>query len=538
VFVFATLFLNAREAIAASSNSTNSSTTRSIIFGAIESIDIPYDGIADEVNILSKSFKNSLSEKLLRHSSDLAVNSQGRIVTTTTGSSNGSKDKNQRVIETKSGQSSIQIAVAIVETMGPLNKETICNNDMDIEEIAGQFATSLHNKWGIGEDITLVDKEDRTEIKSGGGTGVLVFLSILDRVVFISVGGALDRVLTNGRIDRIIKNTMRTELQKANYELGLTKGIDAIVETLKDGEKPSLFEKVQEKGFSTNNISILIWVIFVIGNGVVKRLQRQRERLYAKAATQLSKLDESCAEARRGSFQPTTSCSICLQDFLSTNVGSDGHPVQLLRCGHVFDKTCYQKWISSGCGDITRCPVCRLDVGLSSNDLSASLTDRNVDIHTFNAISVSDGDGDPNDSNSININSPHGAVSNTDDITFKFEDSIADDNISIAERSFDSTSHAMTPYQTDRVFRLERLSELYPSYITTDIMERWRSSTFNGSLEWDLSFRNKDPSILRNNSCCPSSIDDSEHSIHRDSYQRVDCNFGGGTSAGGKGGRF
>ena len=45
-------------------------------------------------------------------------------------------------------------------------------------------------------------------------------------------------------------------------------------------------------------------------------------------------------------------------------VGSDDRPIKLLRCGHIFDMTCWQTWVDSGTGgNPWICPVCRQDVG-------------------------------------------------------------------------------------------------------------------------------------------------------------------------------
>ena len=45
-------------------------------------------------------------------------------------------------------------------------------------------------------------------------------------------------------------------------------------------------------------------------------------------------------------------------------VGNDDRPIKLLRCGHIFDMTCWQTWVDSGTGgNPWICPVCRQDVG-------------------------------------------------------------------------------------------------------------------------------------------------------------------------------
>ena len=58
--------------------------------------------------------------------------------------------------------------------------------------------------------------------------------------------------------------------------------------------------------------------------------------------------------------------------------GSDDQPIKILRCGHIFDMTCWQMWVDSGTGNPYICPVCRQDVGrakrrgLSSQGSSSS----------------------------------------------------------------------------------------------------------------------------------------------------------------------
>jgi len=135
------------------------------------------------------------------------------------------------------------------------------------------------------------------------------------------------------------------------------------------GQTATLLTKEKKnigKWLDTDALVAFIWVTIVFGKVMFQRRKRQWERqIYA---TQLSEVDRTRAQVLQRSYDETKICPICLDDFSSTLLGSDGHPIQLLRCGHVFDKTCYQKWVSLGCGDVTKCPVCRADVGPTFND--------------------------------------------------------------------------------------------------------------------------------------------------------------------------
>lgn len=499
---------NLRETMAITSGSSILSTTRSTILKAVESIQIPNDGIADPDKILDETARYHLANKLHYYFSYLKVNSRGQIMTSTTNqNANDVQDKKQRNIDIDDVEFPVQIAVAILESMDFVDSSISNDDDCAIEELAGQFATSLHNKWGVGQEIVSIDKDDSTGGNSGGGTGVLVFMSVRDRIVFISVGGALSRLLTDGRIDRIIHNDMTADLKRANYELGLTKGVDAIAELLEKGEEPSVFEQISDKWLDDSFFLAFVWAIAVFGIDAFQRWKQRREqRIYAQAALQLSELDRRRAEELQSTRRRATCCPICLEDFSSTKVGSDGHPIQLLRCGHAFDKTCFQKWVSSGCGDVTKCPVCRTDIGFSFDDLPITSTGGNfVYIHPFTANSISEEAGGHNESTrSSNSDSDiQTIITNNDGATFVFDDD--NDN---------------------------------PRFITTDAVTRWSSPTFTGSLVSNPNFRNRDQAVTQKTRryCSPPS--DNRHSYSSDDDYREHFTSSGGTSAGGKGGRF
>lgn len=44
-------------------------------------------------------------------------------------------------------------------------------------------------------------------------------------------------------------------------------------------------------------------------------------------------------------------------------IGTDDKPIKLLRCGHIYDMSCWRMWVDSGQGNTLICPVCRQDVG-------------------------------------------------------------------------------------------------------------------------------------------------------------------------------
>jgi uncharacterized membrane protein YgcG len=224
---------------------------------------------------------------------------------------------------------------------------------------AEDFARHVHDTWGVGE----VCNQGRC---NGGSTGVLFFLSDADRAMFISRGHALNTLLTDSRLDAVIQHMTRY-LKRGEYAQALVEGIREVEKWIEKGEPDW-----NERGWDWFwKYSPLMWVGLIVGIAYwAVHAEKRRRRDYAKVASQLSELDRAKAEALQGQFH-ATSCPICLEDFKKgegdkITEGSDGKPVKLLRCGHVFDETCWNDWVNSGRGTVDKCPICQQDVGPNS----------------------------------------------------------------------------------------------------------------------------------------------------------------------------
>jgi hypothetical protein len=91
-----------------------------------------------------------------------------------------------------------QIGVAVIERMASSNK--------DIDREAERYATSLHNTWGVGD--------------AAKQNGVLIFLSIQDRAVYISTGSGVQDKLSGATVQSLIK-MMKPYLRKQEYGTAL-----------------------------------------------------------------------------------------------------------------------------------------------------------------------------------------------------------------------------------------------------------------------------------------------------------------------------
>lgn len=376
----------------------------------------------------------------------------------------------------------VQLAIAIVEKMKMNSYQ-----DEGQEDIAAEaFCRSLHDKWGVGHTTS-----------KGDGTGVVIFLSVADRVIYISKGSALNNVLTDSRIESVL-SSVRPILKQAQYGRGLRHAIGGIRQYCLQGE-PDWKESILTllKG---PYLYILAWFGILLNGIVGSYRQKQQDRAYAQAQSQLSELDRARAQVLQGQYQ-ATSCPICLETFCSSTVGSDGQPIKLLRCGHVFDETCWSEWVTSGHGTVTKCPICQKDIGQSSSETQTEGTP-------------------PADATAIQQQVEQNSAD---------DDIIHDEHQEYQQRQ--RQERAVQRYQQERNFRLMRLAIRYPNLISNRQVSRWTWPTYNDDLACD-------PSFVNNNPARPTASSSSRTGGLRggDSYSTV--SFGGGRSAGGRGGRF
>ena len=362
----------------------------------------------------------------------------------------------------------VQMAVAVVDRIDMTSSAT-----MEEDEAAEQLARKLHDAWGVGY---------QTE---SGGTGVLIFLSIYDRIVYISRGGALDRILNDGRIDNILY-AIRPAMRQTAFADGLLLAINEVVRYIENGE-PTWKETFLGL-FHVHTLFLLVWLGALINGLTRSRRQRQEQRAYAEAASQLSEIDRAQAEALQGQYE-ATSCPVCLEPFKSSRIGSDGQPIKLLRCGHVFDESCWSEWVSSGHGNITKCPICKMDIAQPPMDASTAM-------------------------------SP--SASSQESTTHEL-----DVGTNLQQRARDAS--ILRRFQQERNFRLMQLGARYPNFITQSQIGRWSSPTYDGSLARDPVFRQRSPQEVAR-----------QHALRQDNGMGSarPISFGGGYSSGGRAGRF
>ena len=357
--------------------------------------------------------------------------------------------------------------------------------DSILDEVAKLYGESIHNSWGVGSSVEC-------------GNGILLFLSIDDRVMYLSVGTSLTQLLSKTRIDSILKD-IKPYLREKDYTNAFS---DALLKGIKnqiERGSPSFYESHIQPHLELMGILLVFFGIFTFQ----KHYTDQQRQEYAQVHSQLSQMDRDRAMALMGQYR-CTSCPICLESFQQPDNpnnddddtaivnGHDGLPIKLLRCGHAFDQSCWDEWIRSGQGDVRKCPICKQDV--SSPDSSQTEPLLATDTTTTTAT--------PQQSDASTVyrrsNSP---------------------------RTTSSISRiSMRLYEQERQFRFLQLMHRYPRYISHSQITRWTDSNYSGSSLV------RDSEFVRRNPDNPAR--------HGHSSSRSYSSFGGGRSGGGSGGRW
>jgi len=270
-----------------------------------------------------------------------------------------------------------------------------------------------------------------------------------------------------------------------------------------------------------DNITLaVLFSIIIAFLGIWDYIEKGNRREYALVHSQLTKLDREKAMVLMGKYK-CTSCPICLENFrLISNVavghreeeevaskkekyiGSDGKPIQVLKCGHAFDVSCWKSWITKGsAGFDGKCPICRHDIKSFPKPSSASTTQPDV-----------------NANETVPPETSHNDIDNTVQRRHRYNaGNDNDNNVQLRRR-----------YNDERKFRLIRLKARHPKYIRTSQIERWANSDYHGDLARDQDFVRRDPSIRAN---------ENNGTGGSNSYSSNDS-YGGGSSSGGCGGSW
>lgn len=284
------------------------------------------------------------------------------------------------------------------------------DEDDMVNDAAQYFARSLHDEWWAEQrhDASNDTTKNATSCHTKGPTpvpssnGVLIFLSIQDRVCFISTGSAVSKILPWWRLERIVRN-MKPDLRTGRYGEALVHAVGDLSDMLISGP-PTLRERIADFIGRFGVVVAFAAFTFVFAAWGEYR-DRQKRMRYAESRSRLTTTEKEKARSLQKEYH-TMTCAICLEPFDFGDaecgnaknfdgkknhrtsgaalrrvdsfgiplIGNDGHPLKMLRCGHVFDETCWRTWVNCGHGDPCKCPICRQDVGGKRSSSSSSLS--------------------------------------------------------------------------------------------------------------------------------------------------------------------
>lgn len=180
-------------------------------------------------------------------------------------------------------------------------------------------------------------------------------------MVYIARGPALaTTLLNNKRVARLIAQ-MIPLLRQQKYADAIENAIDGMNFYMQFGE-PRFWDTFHERSLlCRGGCWLLAGFLFLYRLSCQPKVQRRRQ------TRKWSELDKIRADLLRNRFKADT-CPICFGSFHATKsgsaeTGSDGRPLTLLRCGHVFDSTCWTEWVKS-CdhGKALKCLICQHNV--------------------------------------------------------------------------------------------------------------------------------------------------------------------------------
>ena len=173
-----------------------------------------------------------------------------------------------------------------------------------VNDAAQIFARVLHDAWW--------------KDTGRGETGILMFLSVQDRVCFISTGSEISLILPWWRLDHVVAS-MRSDLHHRDYGNALLHAIDDLSAMLEAGP-PTLSDRFHD--FCARFGAVLGFAVFTFFFGAWGEYRDRRKRWqYAEQRSRLTETDRFKARRMQKDYR-TRSCPICLETF---DYGSEWH---------------------------------------------------------------------------------------------------------------------------------------------------------------------------------------------------------------------
>lgn len=336
-------------------------------------------------------------------------------------------------------ESKAQVAVLIVNSIHP--SYTIKES---VEKASETFARSVHNSWGIGNAVK--------------NNGVLVFLSVKDRSVYISTGRGVENQITKPIIEQLLDH-MTPYLKKGEYSQGFLHVISEIRLVL-DGKSIG-----SNSFFDSPYIGVVAFVLIGVGSVMYQHYASRKMNSLGKGKENLEKLMKDISDCKDRNVFASSSCPICLEDFPTSPEQEsgliDGEPYSKsdeigksqekksskrpmsLQCGHVFCWGCLTQHLKS---NESICPICRAPADPNDKTKSAP---NNSSLH-------------------------HRRHSSNSNIPCTMSD---------ASSSSSSAAAALDFRRPEFIYRLNRMRYLYPNFLTNEVHASMVGALNTGDIE-------------------------------------------------------
>jgi uncharacterized membrane protein YgcG len=215
--------------------------------------------------------------------------------------------------------------------------ENFTRNDLD--EAVKNFATSLHNRWGVG------NKENQN--------GILIFISVEDKILYVSTGSGVCEKINPDFIQNMISH-MRPELRAGSFERAIEVAIAEIGNELIKNKKYPVVAYVL---LTFAGLVFLSFIFFLIRDVYKRRKYRKRLEKGKGYVKKLMMDMERAANEQR--VYASESCPVCFDDFIQKP--NDPKRAMVLKCGHCFCYDCLQTFLSRAQFN-KECPVCRKEI--------------------------------------------------------------------------------------------------------------------------------------------------------------------------------
>lgn len=187
------------------------------------------------------------------------------------------------------------------------------DEDDMVNDAAQIFAQTLHGAWWAGspEDCFQNSKDPNLCRRPTGEFGILIFLSIQDRVCFISTGSAVSSILPWWRLEHIVAS-MKPDLRHRDYGNALLRAIQYVSAMLEAGP-PTVSDRLHD--FISRFGVVIAFAMFTFFFGAWGEYRDRRKRWqYAESRSRLSSVEKEKARLLQRKYK-SRSCPICLEPF-------------------------------------------------------------------------------------------------------------------------------------------------------------------------------------------------------------------------------